>query len=64
MYGGQNYGFLKERCRKLVGVLTLAWVLPEFLSHPGLFFSGIFIGIIFLEKNVKIRLLINVQTVH
>ena len=28
------------------------------------FFSGIFIGIIFLEKIIKIRLLINVQTVH
>ena len=28
------------------------------------FFSGIFIGIIFLEKIIKIRLLINVQTVQ
>ena len=29
-----------------------------------IFFSGIFIGIKFLEKSIKIRLLINVQTVH
>ena len=43
----------------LVGYFTLCTEKPFII-----FFSGIFIGIIFHEKSIKIRLFINVQTVH
>ena len=66
-YAEENYFRHHKRLRRSIDSLFACFLdLKTNDCHVLLppFFSGIFIGLVFFENSVKIRLLNNVQTVH